>query len=140
MLPRLKPPPLALPPSVAALAAIALAFVLPGLAGHDPWKTHDAVGIGIAHGILVSGDAIVPRVAGMPWLYDPPLYHWLAVAFSWPLQFLVEFHAAARLASGALVLAAFCLDLPRGARLAARRAEARGRAAPRSCCCSARSA
>jgi 4-amino-4-deoxy-L-arabinose transferase-like glycosyltransferase len=109
MLPRLKPPPLALPPSVAALAAIALAFVLPGLAGHDPWKTHDALGIGIAHGILVSGDAVVPRVAGMPWLYDPPLYHWVAVAFSWPLQLLVEFHAAARLASGALVLAAFCL-------------------------------
>ena len=109
MLPRLKPPPLALPGSIAALAAIALAFVLPGLAGHDPWKTHDAIGIGIAHGMVSSGDGLVPRVAGIPWLNDPPLYHWLAVAFGRLLQFLLEFHAGARLASGALVLGAFCL-------------------------------
>jgi 4-amino-4-deoxy-L-arabinose transferase-like glycosyltransferase len=109
MLPRLRLPPLALPPSAAALAAIALAFVLPGLAGHDPWKTHDAIGIAIAHGMVTAGDGIVPRVAGMPWLYDPPLYHWLAVAFGRLLQFFLEFHAAARLASGALVLGAFCL-------------------------------
>jgi len=109
MLPRLKLPPLALPPSPAALAAIALAFVLPGLAGHDPWKTHDAIGIGIAHGMVSSGDGIVPRVAGLPWLNDPPLFHWLAVAFGRLLQFLLEFHAGARLASGALVLGAFYL-------------------------------
>jgi 4-amino-4-deoxy-L-arabinose transferase-like glycosyltransferase len=102
-------PPFSLPPSITALAAIALAFVVPGLAGHDPWKTQDAIGIAISHGMLTSGDAVVPRVAGMPWLYDPPLYHWLAVVFGWPLQFVLEFHAAARIASGTLVLAAFCL-------------------------------
>jgi len=102
-------PPLRLPPSVAALAAIALAFVLPGLAGHDPWKTHDAIGIAIAHGMVTSGDAIVPRVAGIPWLYDPPLYHWLAVAFGKALQLVLEFHSGARLASGALTLGSFCL-------------------------------
>ena len=102
-------PPLRLPPSALALGIFALAFVLPGLAGHDPWKTHDAIGIGIAYGMLTTGDAIVPRVAGMPWLYDPPLYHWLAVAFGRLLQFFLEFHAAARLASGTLVLGAFCL-------------------------------
>ena len=107
MLPRL--PPLALPPSAGVLAAIALAFVLPGLAGHDPWKTHDAVGISIAYGMAISGDGIVPGVAGTPWLYDPPLYHWLAVAFGKLLQFFMAFHAAARLASGILVLGAFYL-------------------------------
>jgi 4-amino-4-deoxy-L-arabinose transferase-like glycosyltransferase len=107
--PRLHLPPLALPPSAAALALFAAAFVLPGLAGHDPWKTHDAIAIGIAHGMVVSGDGIVPRVAGLPWLHDPPLYHWLAVAFGRVLQPLIEFHSAARLASGALVGAAFYL-------------------------------
>ena len=107
MLPRL--PPLVLPPSAGVLAAIALAFVLPGLAGHDPWKTHDAVGISIAYGMAISGDGIVPGVAGTPWLYDPPLYHWLAVAFGKLLQFFMAFHAAARLASGFLVLGAFYL-------------------------------
>ena len=109
MLPRLKPPALVLPPSAAVLALIALAFIVPGLAGHDPWKTHDAIGVAIAHGMVTSGDALVPRVAGMPWLYDPPLFHWLAIACGKLLQFALEFHAGARLASGALVLAAFSL-------------------------------
>jgi 4-amino-4-deoxy-L-arabinose transferase-like glycosyltransferase len=102
-------PPLVLPPSAAALAIIAAVFVLPGLAGHDPWKTHDAIAIGIAHGMVISGDGIVPRIAGLPWLHDPPLFHWLAVAFGRVLQPLLEFHSAARLASGALVAGAFAL-------------------------------
>ena len=104
MLPRLT-----LPPSPAALALIALAFALPGLAGHDLWKTHDAIGLGIVHDMNVGGTPLVPRIAGMPWLFDPPLYHWLALGFGLVLQYVMEFHAGARLASGALVLGAFFL-------------------------------
>ena len=104
MLPRLS-----LPPSPAALALIALAFALPGLAGHDLWKTHDAIGLGIVHDMAESGAPLVPRIAGNPWLFDPPLYHWLALGFGKALQLVLEFHSAARLASGALVLAAFFL-------------------------------
>jgi 4-amino-4-deoxy-L-arabinose transferase-like glycosyltransferase len=104
MLPRL-----ALPPTPATLALIALAFALPGLSGHDLWKTHDAIGLGIVHDMATSGDPLVPRIAGAPWLFDPPLYHWLAVGFGKVFQHFIEFHSAARLASGALVLAAFWL-------------------------------
>ncbi len=104
MLPRLS-----LPPSPATLALIALAFALPGLAGHDLWKTHDAIGLGIVHDMSTSGSPLVPSVAGHPWLFDPPLYHWLAAAFGKLFQLVLEFHAAARLASGALVLTAFWL-------------------------------
>ena len=104
MLPRLS-----LPPSPATLALIALAFALPGLAGHDLWKTHDAIGLGIVHDMATSGAPLVPRVAGQPWLFDPPLYHWLAVAFGKLLQFFTEFHSGARLVSGVLVLASFWL-------------------------------
>ena len=104
MLPRLS-----LPPSPATLALIALAFALPGLAGHDLWKTHDAIGLGIVHDMATSGSPLVPRIAGTPWLFDPPLYHWLAAGFGSALQFLTEFHSAARLVSGVLVLAAFWL-------------------------------
>ena len=104
MLPRLS-----LPPSPAALALIALAFALPGLAGHDLWKTHDAIGLGIVHDMAEAGTPLVPRIAGNPWLFDPPLYHWLALGFGKALQLVLEFHSAARLASGALVLAAFFL-------------------------------
>jgi 4-amino-4-deoxy-L-arabinose transferase-like glycosyltransferase len=102
-------PRLTLPPNSAALALIALAFALPGLAGHDLWKTHDAIGLGIVHDMATSGTPLVPRIAGTPWLFDPPLYHWLALAFGSVFQYVMEFHSAVRLASGALVLAAFWL-------------------------------
>jgi len=104
MLPRLT-----LPPSPAALAAVVAAFLLPGLVSHDLWKTHDAIGLGIVHGMAVSGDLIVPRIAGAPWLHDQPLYHWFALAFGKLLGLVIEFHAAARLASAAFVAAAFAL-------------------------------
>jgi 4-amino-4-deoxy-L-arabinose transferase-like glycosyltransferase len=104
MLPRLT-----LPPSPATLALIALAFALPGLAGHDLWKTHDAIGLGIVYDMTTSGAPLVPRVAGAPWLFDPPLYHWLAVGFGKALQWVTEFHSGARLVSGVLVLTAFWL-------------------------------
>jgi len=104
MLPRLT-----LPPSPATLALIALAFALPGLAGHDLWKTHDAIGLGIVHDMASSGSPLVPRIAGSPWLFDPPLYHWLAAGFGSAFQWFTEFHSGARLVSGVLVLAAFWL-------------------------------
>jgi 4-amino-4-deoxy-L-arabinose transferase-like glycosyltransferase len=110
MLPRLT-----LPPPPAWLAGLALAFVVPGLAGHDPWKSHDAVGIGIVHNMALSGDWLVPHVALWTWLNDAPLYYWVALGFGKPFQLFVELHSAARLASGAFVLAA-CWLLYRAAR------------------------
>ena len=101
-------PRLALPPAPAVLALMALAFVLSGLA-HDPWKAYDALGIEIAHQMHLSGDWVVPRVAGEPWLEDPPLYHWIALAFGKALGWALPFHAAARLASGLCMLAALWL-------------------------------
>ncbi len=110
MLPRLT-----LPPPPAWLAGLALAFVIPGLAGHDPWKSHDAIGIGIVHDMALSRDLLVPHVASWVWLNDAPLYYWVALAFGKLFRLLVEFHSAARLASGAFVLAA-CWLLYRAAR------------------------
>jgi 4-amino-4-deoxy-L-arabinose transferase-like glycosyltransferase len=102
-------PPLRLPLPPTALALIALAFALPGLAGHELWKSHDAIGIGIVYDMAKSGELVVPRVSGWLWLNDPPLYHWVALAFGSVLQYVIEFHAGARLASGAFVLVAFWL-------------------------------
>jgi len=107
--PLLKFPRFQLPPSPAALACIALAFVLPGLAGHDPWKSHDALGIGVVWQMALSGDPIVPRIADLAWLGDPPFYHWIATALGWLLQPVLEFHAGARLASGVFMLTALWL-------------------------------
>jgi 4-amino-4-deoxy-L-arabinose transferase-like glycosyltransferase len=101
MLPRLQ-----LPPSHAVLLVLALAFVAPGLVGHDPWRAFDVIAIEIVQQMHLSGDWIVPRLAGEAWLEDPPLYHWLALAFAKAFGGLLGFHNAARLASGAAMLAA----------------------------------
>ena len=93
--------------SPALLAALAAAFILPGLAGHDLWKSQDAIALGVVHAMAARGDLILPHIAGMPWLEDGPLYHWFALAFGLLLGVVMEFHAAARLASGAFVAAAF---------------------------------
>ena len=92
--------------SPALLAALAAAFILPGLAGHDLWKSQDAIGLGVVYDMALRGDFIVPHIAGQVWLEDGPLYHWFAAAFGLVLRFAMEFHAAARLASGAFVAAA----------------------------------
>src|SRR6185295_6317318 len=57
-------------------------------------------------GMAAGGDLLVPRVAGLRWLIDPPLYHWVAAALGKLLQWAMEFHAGARLASGLFVAAA----------------------------------
>ena len=93
--------------SPALLAALAAAFLLPGLAGHDLWKSQDAIALGIVHDMATRGNLLVPHVTGTPWLQDGPLYHWLALAFGLLLRFAMPFDEAARLASGAFVAAAF---------------------------------
>jgi len=104
MLPRIN-----LPPKPAALVVLAALFVVPGLAAHDPWKTQDAIGLGVVHAMAVSRDIVVPHIAGQVWLYDQPLYHWFALAFALLFGWALEFHSAARLASGAFVAVAFWL-------------------------------
>ena len=49
--------------------------------------------------VMVDGAPLVPRVAGAPWLFDPPLYHWIAAGFGALLPRATEFPSAARFAS-----------------------------------------
>src|SRR3954465_12233012 len=103
MLPRAFPR-VPLPPSAPVLALIVLAFVAPGLVGHAPWRAFDVIAIEVASQMHLSGDWIVPRVAGDPFLEDPPFFHWLARAFGKVFGGLLGFHNAVRLASGFAVL------------------------------------
>ena len=87
------------------LILLCSAWVAFGLAGHDPWKTEDAVSIGVAAEMAERGDAVIPTLAGEPYLRHPPLAYVggaLAIkAFAPPLKV----HNAARLIAGvALVL------------------------------------
>ena len=95
-----------LPPSLWLLALLALGFVLPGLLAHDPWKSFDAIGVEVIHQMQVSGDWLVPRIAGEPWLEDPPFFHWAALFFARLVAFALPFHDAVRVAGGVAVLAA----------------------------------
>ena len=46
--------PLPLPPVL--LLLLVLAYALPGLLSHDPWKAEDAIGTGIVHQMLRHGE------------------------------------------------------------------------------------
>ncbi len=88
------------------------AFLLPGLVGHDPWKTDDAVGFGVVHQMLTSGDWLAPHLAGEPYYEDGPLYFWVAALFVKALGGVLPAHDAARFASALFVLAAlWCVRL-----------------------------
>jgi len=95
------------------LAALLIAFTFPGLIGHDPWKTEDAIGTGLVHQMLAHGQWLVPYLAGEPFLEDGPLHYWVASALAWLASPFIPIHEGARLASGAFVLAT--LFLIRGA-------------------------
>lgn len=85
---------------------LAVAFVIPGLLGHDPWKSFDAIGVEIVHQMHLTGDWLVPRIAGEPWLEDPPFYHWVSLLLAKVTSLVLPFHDAVRVASGVAVLAA----------------------------------
>jgi 4-amino-4-deoxy-L-arabinose transferase-like glycosyltransferase len=88
------------------LAALAAAFLLPGLVGHDPWKTEDALGFGVVHQMLASGDWLRPMLAGEPFYEDGPLFFWVAAIFVRLLGGVLPPHDAARFASALFVLMA----------------------------------
>lgn len=99
-----------LPPSGWALAALLALYIFTGLIGHDPWRSDDAVTIGVVHGILANGDWLALSLAGSPYP-DAPLYYWMAAACSHLFSWLLPLHEGARLASGACTLLALTFSL-----------------------------
>ena len=56
------------------LVLLCAAWVLLGLAGHDPWKTEDATSFGVAAEMAQRGDFVrAPPRAASPYLPRPPL-------------------------------------------------------------------
>ena len=86
-------------------AALLLAYLLPGLVGHDPWKTEDATGIGIVHQMLEHGRWIVPYLAGEAYLEDGPFHYWIAALTAKLFGLILAPHDGARLASGVMMAA-----------------------------------
>lgn len=89
-----------LPPGKAWLyAALVAAWLLTGIAGHDPWKPDEAENFGVIYSIVRGGSWVVPMVAGEPLLEAPPLYHLTAALFARFAGGWLPLHDAARLAS-----------------------------------------
>lgn len=77
-----------------------IAWLAPGLVGHDPWKPDEAYIFGVVHEMGETGDWIVPRLAGEPFLENPPFYYMVAAFFANLFAPWLEPHDGARLASG----------------------------------------
>ncbi|HET7160793.1 MAG TPA: hypothetical protein VFI62_17470, partial [Burkholderiales bacterium] len=94
----------------ALLALLCLAWLLPGLVAHDPWKPDEAHNFGVVYEMIRGGSWIVPQLAGEPFMREPPLYYLSAAASSWLLSPVLPLHDGARLATGFYVALAllFC--------------------------------
>lgn len=79
---------------------LCLAWIGPGLFGHDPWKADEPYTFGLIYHILQSGDWVVPTLAGEPFLEKPPLFFITAAGFAKLFSPLLPLHDAARLAGG----------------------------------------
>ncbi len=82
------------------LTLLCLAWALPGLIGHQPWKPDEAYSFGMVYHIFQGGGWLVPTLAGEPYLEKPPLYYIAAAAFADLLSPILPVHDAARLTSG----------------------------------------
>src|SRR5439155_27008356 len=60
------------------LVVLCAIWIMLGILGHDPWKTQDAVGFGIALEMIERGNVLETRLAGEPYVDNPPLVYLLA--------------------------------------------------------------
>ncbi len=79
---------------------VCLAWLVPGLVGHDPWKTDEAIVFGSVAEMLRTGDWVAFRIAGEPFVHSAPLFLWVAAALAKAFGGFLPLHDAARLASG----------------------------------------
>ena len=92
-------------PSLLTLLLV-LAWLLPGLIGHDPWKGDESRSIGFVHSLLSGAPAAIPTLAGEPLPVHPPLFTWVAASVAQGLSGWLPVHDATRLTGGMFVLLA----------------------------------
>lgn len=85
------------------LPLLVVAYLLPGLLGHQPWKPDEPYTFGVARDMLLNGDWVVPMVGDLPFVEKPPFYYWVAAIAMRAVHGLAP-HDAARLATAFFVL------------------------------------
>ena len=88
---------------IALTVVLCIAWMLPGLIGHDPWKPDEAYTFGLVHHILQTGDWVVPTLAGEPFLEKPPVFYLTAALTAKLFAAVLPLHDGARLAAGLYV-------------------------------------
>jgi hypothetical protein len=63
-------------------ALLFLAWIVPGLFGHDPWKPDEAYSFGLVYELLQGGSWVVPTLAGEPFMEKPPVFYLTSAAFA----------------------------------------------------------
>jgi 4-amino-4-deoxy-L-arabinose transferase-like glycosyltransferase len=86
---------------------LCIAWILPGLIGHDPWKPDEAHTFGVVYQLLKDGDWVVPMLAGEPFLAKPPLIYLTAALTTTLFSPILPLHDGARLAAGVYMALAF---------------------------------
>lgn len=92
------------PEQIAIVVTIFVAWLFAGLLGHDPWKPDEAQTFGIVYEMVQTGGWVVPKLAGEPFLENPPLYYLVAASFAKFFAPLLPLHDGARLATGFFLL------------------------------------
>ncbi len=89
------------------IVVLCLAWIVPGLIGHDPWKSDEATTFGVVYELLQGGSWLKPSLAGETFLDEPPLYYLTAAATAWLTSALLPLHDGARLATGLFMALTF---------------------------------
>src|SRR3954469_2789120 len=76
---------------------LCVAWLLPGLVGHDPWKPDEAYTFGVGYEMIQGGSWVAPALAGEPFLKEPPLYYLTAAASALLFSPILPLHDGARL-------------------------------------------
>jgi 4-amino-4-deoxy-L-arabinose transferase-like glycosyltransferase len=82
------------------IGLLCVAWIVPGLVAHDPWKPDEAYNFGVVYEMIRGGSWIAPALAGEPFLREPPLYYLTAALSGILLSPPLALHDAARLATG----------------------------------------
>ncbi len=85
---------------VALIVILALAWMLPGLIGHEPWKPDEAYNFGLVYHMIQSGNWLSLHLPDEVPFASPPLFYMTAALFGKILSPLFSLPDAMRLATG----------------------------------------
>ena len=78
-------------------AILLLAVCVMGIAGHDLWTPDEPRDVCVSYTVVTSGDWVVPRLAGEPFMEKPPLFFIVCGLMGMWLSPLLGFVGGARM-------------------------------------------